>query len=154
VDHVAPEALDGATIGFVRYGELIEIDVNNHSINLLVDESELNERARHVRIFSPRYTSAFLDKFARLVQGPKRVRSRRVQGEADSRVLGVGPFTRTSHCGVHQATPSTTGLTRATVVDESRSQLSRVVLDPTRGYIGTVTFRNSILEVVAGARRR
>ncbi len=35
-----------------------------------------------------------------------------------------------------------------------RAPMRRVVFEPTRGYIGGVTFRDPILEVVVGARRR
>ena len=69
VGHVAPEALDGGPIGLVADGDQIEINVETHTINLLVDAEELAERARHVAPFVPRYTTGVLEKFARLVQG-------------------------------------------------------------------------------------
>jgi dihydroxy-acid dehydratase len=69
IGHVAPEALDGGPIALVHDGDEIVIDVTTHSIDLLVDESELAERAQHVAPFTPRYTSGALDKFARLAQG-------------------------------------------------------------------------------------
>ena len=69
VGHVAPEALDGGPIGLVHDGDRIEIDVTAHSINLMVDPAELEERATHVAPFVPRYTTGVLEKFARLVQG-------------------------------------------------------------------------------------
>src|ERR1035437_8444366 len=67
--HVAPEALDGGPIGLVADGDRIEIDVTTTSINLMVDPAELEERAKHVAPFVPRYTTGVLEKFARLVQG-------------------------------------------------------------------------------------
>ena len=69
VGHVAPEALDGGPIGLVHDGDRIEIDVTTNSINLMVDPAELEERAKHVAPFVPRYTTGVLEKFARLVQG-------------------------------------------------------------------------------------
>ena len=69
VGHVAPEALDGGPIGLVADGDRIEIDVTTNSINLMVDPAELEERAKHVAPFVPRYTTGVLEKFARLVQG-------------------------------------------------------------------------------------
>ena len=69
VGHVAPEALDGGPIALVADGDLIEIDVTTNSINLMVDDAELVERAQHVAPFVPRYTTGVLEKFARLVQG-------------------------------------------------------------------------------------
>ena len=72
VGHVAPEALDGGPIALVRDGDLIRIDVDRLSIDLVVDEAELAERARHVAPFVPRYTTGVLEKFARLVQGAEK----------------------------------------------------------------------------------
>ncbi|MGC2174398.1 MAG: dihydroxy-acid dehydratase [Acidimicrobiales bacterium] len=69
IGHVAPEALDGGPIVLVRDGDEIAIDVTTHSIDLLVDEAELAERAKHVAPFTPRYSSGALEKFARLAQG-------------------------------------------------------------------------------------
>ena len=72
VGHVAPEALDGGPIGLVADGDQIQIDVNTHSINLLVSDEELAERAQNVKPFTPRYTTGVLEKFARLVQGAEK----------------------------------------------------------------------------------
>jgi dihydroxy-acid dehydratase len=72
VGHVAPEALDGGPIGLVADGDQIQIDVNTHSINLMVSDDELAERARNVKPFTPRYTTGVLEKFARLVQGAEK----------------------------------------------------------------------------------
>ena len=69
VGHVAPEALDGGPIGLVADGDQIRIDVNRHSIELMVDDAELAARATRVAPFTPRYTTGVLEKFARLVQG-------------------------------------------------------------------------------------
>jgi dihydroxy-acid dehydratase len=69
VGHVAPEALDGGPIALVRDGDQIVIDVDTLSIDLLVDPSELAERAKALAPFTPRYTTGVLEKFARLAQG-------------------------------------------------------------------------------------
>jgi dihydroxy-acid dehydratase len=44
IGHVSPEAAAGGTIGLVRQGDTIEIDIPNRSINLAVSESVLSER--------------------------------------------------------------------------------------------------------------
>src|ERR1017187_970373 len=72
VGHVAPEALDGGPIGLVADGDQIRIDVNNNSIDLLVNDEELAERAARRKLFTPRYTTGVLEKFARLVQGAEK----------------------------------------------------------------------------------
>ncbi len=69
IGHVAPEAIDGGPIALVRDGDRIVIDVEARSIDLLVEPSELAERAKSVPVFTPRYTTGVLEKFARLVQG-------------------------------------------------------------------------------------
>jgi dihydroxy-acid dehydratase len=69
VGHVAPEALDGGPIALVRDGDQIVIDVDTLSIDLVVDATELAERAKVLAPFTPRYTSGALEKFAQLAQG-------------------------------------------------------------------------------------
>ncbi len=44
IGHVSPEAAEGGTIGLVREGDLIEIDIPNRTINLAVDDAELAKR--------------------------------------------------------------------------------------------------------------
>jgi len=46
IGHVSPEAAEGGTIGLVREGDTIEIDIPNRSITLLVTDDELVQR-RH-----------------------------------------------------------------------------------------------------------
>jgi len=69
VGHVAPEAVDGGPIAFVRDGDRIVIDVQTHTIDLLVDEAELERRKGEWKLPEPRYTSGVLAKYARLAQG-------------------------------------------------------------------------------------
>ena len=44
IGHVSPEAAEGGTIGLVREGDIIEIDIPNRSIRLAVDDAELAKR--------------------------------------------------------------------------------------------------------------
>jgi dihydroxy-acid dehydratase len=67
IGHVAPEAVDGGPIAFVQEGDLIRIDVKNHEIDLLVDESVLAPRRADWKVPEPRYTSGVLAKYAKLV---------------------------------------------------------------------------------------
>ena len=69
VGHVAPEAVDGGPIALVKEGDRIVIDVREHSIELLVDENELEKRRNELKPFKPRYESGFLAKYARLAAG-------------------------------------------------------------------------------------
>jgi dihydroxy-acid dehydratase len=72
VGHVAPEAVDGGPIAFVRDGDRIVIDAQNHTIDLDVDAQELARRQADWKLPEPRYTSGFLAKYARLAQGAEK----------------------------------------------------------------------------------
>jgi dihydroxy-acid dehydratase len=72
IGHVAPEAVDGGPIGLVADGDRIVIDVEAHTIDLLVDDDELARRRAGLKHPEPRYTTGVLAKFARLVTGAER----------------------------------------------------------------------------------
>ena len=72
IGHVAPEAVDGGPISLVHDGDVIIIDTETHSIDLMVDEAELDRRRALVVHPEPRYTRGVLAKFAKLVQGAER----------------------------------------------------------------------------------
>jgi dihydroxy-acid dehydratase len=69
IGHVAPEAVDGGPIAFVRDGDRILVDVHEKRLELLVDDAELAQRRQGWSPLAPRYTSGVLAKYARLVQG-------------------------------------------------------------------------------------
>ncbi|HEY1278216.1 MAG TPA: dihydroxy-acid dehydratase [Acidimicrobiales bacterium] len=72
IGHVAPEAVDGGPIAFVRDGDRIRIDVHAKALDLVVDEAELARRREGWTPIPPRYTSGVLAKYARLVGGAER----------------------------------------------------------------------------------
>lgn len=72
IGHVAPEAVDGGPIAFVEEGDMIRIDVLNHTIDLLVDEATLAERRKDWKVPEPRYTKGVLAKYAALAQGAEK----------------------------------------------------------------------------------
>ncbi len=69
IGHVAPEAVDGGPIAFVRDGDRILIDVHSKSLALLVSEKELKKRRKGWIPNPPRYTTGVLAKYVKLVQG-------------------------------------------------------------------------------------
>ena len=69
IGHVAPEAVDGGPIAFVRDGDTIRIDTNALSLDLLVDDGEIAKRRASWQPNPPRYTRGVLGKYAKLVQG-------------------------------------------------------------------------------------
>jgi dihydroxy-acid dehydratase len=72
IGHVAPEAVDGGPIAFVRDGDRIAVDVNTLTIDLDVPDDELARRKADWKLPQPRYTSGVLAKYARLAQGAER----------------------------------------------------------------------------------
>jgi dihydroxy-acid dehydratase len=72
IGHVAPEAVDGGPIAFVREGDRIRIDVPTKTLDVLVEEAELAKRREGWKPNPPRYTTGVLGKFAKLVQGADR----------------------------------------------------------------------------------
>ncbi|MBN7316603.1 dihydroxy-acid dehydratase [Mycobacteroides abscessus subsp. massiliense] len=68
VGHIAPEAVDGGPIAFVRDGDRIRLDVANGKLDLLVDEAEITERRKGFEPLPPRYKTGVLAKYTKLVQ--------------------------------------------------------------------------------------
>jgi len=72
VGHVAPEAVDGGPIAFVRSGDRVRIDIGNRTLDLLVDDAELAARRESWEPLPARYTRGVLHKYARLVGSASR----------------------------------------------------------------------------------
>ncbi|MDD7943557.1 dihydroxy-acid dehydratase [Microbacterium sp. NE2HP2] len=68
IGHIAPEAVDAGPIAFVRDGDLIRVDIAARSLDLLVDEAELDARRDGWAPLPPRYTRGVLAKYSKLVR--------------------------------------------------------------------------------------
>ena len=68
VGHVAPEAVDGGPIAFVRDGDPIRLDVGNRRLDVTVDEDELAARKDGWTPNAAKYTKGVLAKYAKLVK--------------------------------------------------------------------------------------
>jgi len=68
IGHIAPEAVDAGPVAFVRDGDLIRVDIAARSLDLLVDEAELEARRTQWAPLPPRYTRGVLAKYAKLVR--------------------------------------------------------------------------------------
>lgn len=66
VGHVAPEAVDGGPIAFVRDGDTITLDVTNRTLE--VEMADLEERKVGWEPNPPKYTRGVLGKYAKVVQ--------------------------------------------------------------------------------------
>ena len=67
VGHVAPEAVDGGPIAFVRDGDRIRLDVAKGTLDVLVDPTEFEARKSGFEPLPPRYTTGVLAKYTKLV---------------------------------------------------------------------------------------
>ncbi len=67
IGHVAPEAVDGGPIAFVRDGDPIRVDIAGHSIDLLVDADELARRRDGWQPPAAKHERGVLAKYAKLV---------------------------------------------------------------------------------------
>jgi dihydroxy-acid dehydratase len=68
VGHIAPEAVDGGPIAFVRDGDPIRLDVANRLLDVDIDEDELAVRREGWTPNAPKYTKGVLGKYAKVVQ--------------------------------------------------------------------------------------
>ncbi|HET7691367.1 MAG TPA: dihydroxy-acid dehydratase [Nocardioidaceae bacterium] len=68
VGHIAPEAVDGGPIAFVRDGDPIRLDVANGLLDVTIDEVELAMRKDGWTPNAPKYTKGVLGKYAKVVQ--------------------------------------------------------------------------------------
>jgi dihydroxy-acid dehydratase len=66
IGHVSPEAAAGGPIGLLEPGDIIEIDVRGHRLNVRLTEEQLAERAKRWKPRPPRYTTGALGKYAKL----------------------------------------------------------------------------------------
>jgi dihydroxy-acid dehydratase len=67
VGHIAPEAFVGGPIALIAGGDRIRIDTDGRTIDVLVDDAELDRRRRSWTAPEPRYTQGALAKYQRTV---------------------------------------------------------------------------------------
>ena len=71
IGHVSPEAASGGPIALVEEGDMINIDIDNHTLDILVDEKVLEERRKG---FRPRVNecSGYLKRYREMVTSASR----------------------------------------------------------------------------------
>lgn len=67
IGHVSPEAANGGTIAYVKNGDIISIDIPNHSINLEVSDEELEERKKTMEIKVKTDLTGYLKRYSKMV---------------------------------------------------------------------------------------
>ena len=72
VGHITPEAYSGGTLAVIEDGDEILIDADNNRLELIVDETIINQRLSNWKQPRPRYTKGVLAKYAKLAQSASR----------------------------------------------------------------------------------
>ena len=67
IGHIAPEAAVGGPIGLVADGDRITVDIANRSLDIAVEEDELQRRRAEWQPLPPRFDTGVLGKYAKLV---------------------------------------------------------------------------------------
>ena len=64
IGHVSPEAAAGGPIGLLRPGDIIEIDIPGHVLNVKLSDEELEKRRQEWKPREPRFKTGYLAKYA------------------------------------------------------------------------------------------
>ncbi|MCD8035813.1 MAG: dihydroxy-acid dehydratase [Clostridiales bacterium] len=72
IGHVCPEAAVGGTIGLVKEGDIISIDIPGRKIDLEVNNEELAERKKQWQPREPKITTGYASRYAKLVTSASR----------------------------------------------------------------------------------
>ena len=68
VGHICPEAADGGIIGLIEDDDIVEININNRTLNLKISDEELKKRRENFIPKTTKITSGYLAKYAKIVQ--------------------------------------------------------------------------------------
>ncbi|MCL6088478.1 MAG: dihydroxy-acid dehydratase [Actinobacteria bacterium] len=72
IGHISPEAMAGGPLAIVNEGDVIEIDINNNSINLLVSDDEISKRLKNWKAPQAKIREGYLNRYAKLVTSASR----------------------------------------------------------------------------------
>ncbi len=67
IGHISPEAAEGGPIGLVRNGDKIRLDIPNRSLELLVDDTELEKRRAEYKAPKLNMGTSVLRRYAKMV---------------------------------------------------------------------------------------
>ena len=67
IGHVSPEAAEGGMIGLLKDGDIIDIDVDNFSINVRLDDDEVAKRRKEWKYAGKKVESKWLRQYQKLV---------------------------------------------------------------------------------------
>ncbi|MDR2071772.1 MAG: dihydroxy-acid dehydratase [Treponema sp.] len=67
IGHISPEAADGGVIGLLQEGDIIDIDIDNRTINVKLRDEEIAARRSLWKPLPPKVRSGYLARYARQV---------------------------------------------------------------------------------------
>jgi len=67
IGHVAPEAAMRGPIAIIKEGDIIEIDIPEKKLNVKLEEDEIKERLKRLKVFEPKIKSGYLKYYTDLV---------------------------------------------------------------------------------------
>lgn len=68
IGHVSPEAADGGTVGLLKDGDMIEIDVPNRKLSVKLSDEELAKRAKDWTPKEPKVKTGYLARYSQMVE--------------------------------------------------------------------------------------
>ncbi|MCM3746629.1 dihydroxy-acid dehydratase [Paenibacillus pasadenensis] len=67
IGHISPEAAEGGPLAFVHDGDIIELDMNNRTIQLEISDEEMAKRRAEWTGFEPKIKRGYLARYSHLV---------------------------------------------------------------------------------------
>ncbi|WP_062199027.1 dihydroxy-acid dehydratase [Massilibacterium senegalense] len=67
IGHISPEAAEGGPIAFIENGDKIRVDLTNRTIELLVNDNELQKRKENFVVPEPKVKTGWLARYSKLV---------------------------------------------------------------------------------------
>lgn len=67
IGHISPEAAEGGPIAFVENGDIIELDLNNRTIQLEISDEEFEKRKANWKGFESKVKTGYLARYSKLV---------------------------------------------------------------------------------------
>lgn len=72
IGHVSPEAAVGGNIALIEEGDIIQIDIDNNSLNFVVSDEELERRRAKWQPRQPKITTGYLSRYVAMVTSGNR----------------------------------------------------------------------------------
>ena len=67
IGHISPEAAEGGTIAILKDGDIIKIDIENYSIDVLLSDSEIKKREASLEPLIKNIKGSWLKQYRLLV---------------------------------------------------------------------------------------